>query len=690
MDPETPNTTFQSLSLAEPILRAIDGLGYETATPIQAECIPPLLEGRDVIGQAQTGTGKTAAFALPLLSRIDLQQRDPQVLILTPTRELALQVAEALQTYARHLRDFHVLPVYGGQGMNMQLRQLRRGAHVIVGTPGRVMDHLRRGSLNLSGLTALVLDEADEMLNMGFVEDIEWIFDQAPKKRQVALFSATMPQAIRRVANKYLHDPIHIKVASKTMTGSNITQHHCVVTGPHKLDLLTRILEVEEFDAMLIFVRTRTLTMELAEKLTAHGLAAEPLNGDMSQDVRERTVNGLKRGRLDIVVATDVAARGLDVDRISHVVNYDIPNNPEAYVHRIGRTGRAGREGNALLFVNPRERHLLRAIERSTGQRIEPMELPSADALSKHRVDRFVSRLRDTLRDQDMDYYYRLVACIEKEHEISLLDIAASLTYLSQGEKPFEVKELTGPRQRRDQSYNQRDRGRDGGKRHDRRPAGPRSERPSSHPGGESRPSYRDRNHAQEPQQSQGRSDRPHRDWQDSPPDKRGSDRSADRGYADRERRSDYHDGPNQAPGNDDRRPGADIKRLPYRIAVGSEHGVAPGEIVGAIANELGLDGKHIGRIDIHDRYSVVGLPEGMPPEVFKHLRKVRVRGETLRARLWDEDGNKPRGFGDQASDRDGHRPPHFGNRDTGFRKPKKTKGKGGKKKKAGRKLDRP
>jgi len=369
---------FERLALAPAILKAVADVGYELPSPIQAQAIPPLLEGRDLLGQAQTGTGKTAAFALPLLSRLDLSRAEPQLLVLTPTRELAIQVAEALQTYARHLPGFHILPVYGGQGMAAQLRGLQRGAHVIVGTPGRILDHLRRGTLRLGGLAAVVLDEADEMLRMGFIEDVETILGQTPVQRQTALFSATMPREIRRVAQRYLRDPVEIRIESRTTTVEAIRQRYWQVRSLHKLDALTRILEGEEFDAMLVFVRTRTETTGLAEKLEARGYDAAPLNGDMQQAERERTVDRLRQGRLDILVATDVAARGLDVPRISHVINYDIPTDTEAYVHRIGRTGRAGRKGEAILFVAPREKHLLSAIERATASGSTPCSCPAA------------------------------------------------------------------------------------------------------------------------------------------------------------------------------------------------------------------------------------------------------------------------------------------------------------------------
>jgi len=357
---------FDELGLPPALMSALQAVGYETPSAIQAMTIPHLLEGRDLLGQAQTGTGKTAAFALPLLARLDLAQKAPQVLVLAPTRELAIQVAEAFQRYAADLQGFHVLPIYGGQDYRTQLRGLQRGPQVIVGTPGRVMDHMKRGSLKLDTLQCLVLDEADEMLRMGFIDDVEWVLEQTPDTRQLALFSATMPEAIKRISGNYLKDPAEVIIKVKQTTADTIRQRVWMVSGLHKLDALTRILEVEEFDAMIIFVRTRIATAELAEKLNARGYAAAPLNGDIAQAQREKTVDSLKKGRLDILVATDVAARGLDVERISHVLNYDIPYDVEAYVHRIGRTGRAGREGDAILFAANRERRLLRAMGRST------------------------------------------------------------------------------------------------------------------------------------------------------------------------------------------------------------------------------------------------------------------------------------------------------------------------------------
>jgi ATP-dependent RNA helicase DeaD len=437
-DSETP-FSFSDLAISAPILQAVREIGYETPSPIQAASIPYLLAGHDLVGQAQTGTGKTAAFALPILNNIDTSRREPQALVLTPTRELALQVAEAFQSYARHLPDFHILPIYGGQGMDTQLRQLRRGVHVIVGTPGRVMDHLRRGSLVLDGLSALVLDEADEMLKMGFIEDVEWILEHTPSERQTALFSATMPEAIRKVARRHLRDPQEVKIEAKTVTVEAISQRYWPVSGMHKLDALTRILEVEDFDGMLIFVRTKIATEELAEKLEARGYSASALNGDMSQALREKAVDRLKKKNLDILVATDVAARGLDVDRISHVVNYDIPYDAEAYIHRIGRTGRAGRKGNAILFVAPRERRMLSAIEKATRHRIREMRLPTREDIAERRVEQFKEMVMNTLEAEELSFYREFVQQLSKEKNLAALDIASALTFLAQKDKPLLV-----------------------------------------------------------------------------------------------------------------------------------------------------------------------------------------------------------------------------------------------------------
>ena len=436
-DKDDSITSFKDLALDKALLKALDDVGYETPSPIQAETIPLLLEGRDIIGQAQTGTGKTAAFALPLISNLDLKQKDPQILVLAPTRELAIQVAEAFQTYAKHTKGFHVLPVYGGQDYKGQISALKRGVHVVVGTPGRVMDHIRKGTLKLKGIQALVLDEADEMLRMGFIDDVEWILEQTPAERQIALFSATMPQQIRRIATRYLNNPEQVTIKTKTTTVDTIRQRFWPVSGVHKLDALTRILEAETFDGIIIFVRTKTSTVDLTDKLQARGYAATALNGDIAQNQRERTIQQLKKGKLDILVATDVAARGLDVDRISHVINYDIPTDTEAYVHRIGRTGRAGRKGDAILFVAPREKRLLSAIERATKKKIEMMELPSTELINDKRVADFKQKITDTLGNDDLGLFTQLIEQYQQEHNIPAEEIAAAIAYMSQGDTPF-------------------------------------------------------------------------------------------------------------------------------------------------------------------------------------------------------------------------------------------------------------
>ncbi|RBP80622.1 DEAD/DEAH box helicase [Marinomonas rhizomae] len=442
--------TFDSLGLIAPVLKAVADLGYEQPSAIQAQSIPYLLEGRDLLGQAQTGTGKTAAFALPLLSRIDVTDKTTQLLVLAPTRELAIQVSEAFQTYARHLPDFHVLPIYGGMSYDTQLRQLKRGVQVVVGTPGRVMDHIRRKTLKLEGLKALVLDEADEMLRMGFIDDVEWVLEQTPPTRQIALFSATMPSVIRQVANRHLTNPKEIKIVTKTSTAMTITQKYWPVSGLHKLDALTRILEMNEHDGMIIFVRTKAATVELAEKLTARGHACEALNGDISQNLRERTVDRIKKGQIDILVATDVVARGLDVERVSHVVNYDIPYDTESYVHRIGRTGRAGRSGTAILFVAHRERRMLQAIERATRQPIESMTLPTASDINAHRINRFKQKITDVMDNENLDFFLELVQSYQKENEVDPLKMAAALAHMAQGKTPLLLSEMEVRQERRE------------------------------------------------------------------------------------------------------------------------------------------------------------------------------------------------------------------------------------------------
>ena len=579
-------STFSQFDLKPALHKALDEVGYETPTPIQEQTIPLLLEKKDVLGQAQTGTGKTAAFALPLLSNLNLRQKDPQILVLAPTRELAIQVAEAFKKYASQMKSFHVLPIYGGQEYRGQIRGLQRGAHVIVGTPGRVMDHMRRGTLKLGNLTTLVLDEADEMLRMGFIDDVEWILEQTPDERQIALFSATMPQQIRRIATRYLKDPVQIIIKDKTTTAPTIRQRFWPVSGMHKLDALTRILEAESFEAILIFVRTKTATVELSAKLEARGYASTPLNGDIKQNQRERTIEMLKKGKLDILVATDVAARGLDVERISHVINYDIPHDTEGYVHRIGRTGRAGRQGDAILFVAPREKRMLHAIERATNQKIELMELPSTELINDQRIVKFKQRITDTLASGDLGQFYKMIEQYQQEHDVPALEIAASLAKLLQGDSPFMLQAKANRRKEVER-------------------------------------------------------------WEDDDPKprkSRGADRGKERG---RERDKGRGKDEDRGRGKDqDRGRGKDQDRGPrkeqpleegmerFRLEVGHNHEVQPNNIVGAIANEAGLDSQHIGRINIYDDYSVIDLPEGMPKDVFSDLKKVWVAGKQLNISL--------------------------------------------------------
>ena len=539
-------TTFRDLNLPDSLLAALDAVGYESPTPIQAQTIPHLLKGQDLLGHAPTGTGKTAAFALPLLARLNLDEPKVQIMVLTPTRELAIQVAEAFQSYASGIKGFHVLPIYGGQDYSGQIRQLKRGVHAVVGTPGRVMDHMRKGTLNLDGLQALVLDEADEMLRMGFIDDVEWILEQTPRQRQMALFSATMPKEVERIARRHLRDPQEISIKSLTATAATIHQRYWTVDNFHKLDALTRILEVEPFDALLMFVRTKTATTLLAERLEARGYSAAALNGDMAQKDRERTVERLKNGSLDILVATDVAARGLDVDRISHVVNYDIPYDTEAYIHRIGRTGRAGRKGEAILFVAPRERRMLAAIEHATRQKIEPLKLPSTEMVNNKRIANFKQSITDTLAAGDLKFMQGLLEQYRMEHDVPAMDIAAALARMHIGDQPL-LLEPDKPGQRMHE-------------------------------------------------------DKPHSRHQEKSGKKR-----------------DHHS-PTV--------PDEGMER--FRIEVGHQHRVKPGNIVGAIANEAGLDGKFIGHIDIHPNYTLVDLPKDMPEDVFQDLKKMRVCGQVL------------------------------------------------------------
>lgn len=447
---ETPPQTFADLQIHPAVLQAVSDVGYESPSPIQAATIPALLAGSDVVGLAQTGTGKTAAFAIPILSRIDPANKTTQALVLAPTRELALQVSEAFSRYAAHLPQINVLPIYGGQSYTVQLSGLKRGAQVVVGTPGRVIDHLERGTLDLSHLDYLVLDEADEMLQMGFAEDVERILADTPEYRQVALFSATMPPAIRKITNRYLHDAVEVAVKSKTATAENITQRYFQVAGNRKMDALTRILEVEPFEAMIVFVRTKQATEEVAEKLRARGFSAAAINGDINQAQRERTITALKDSSIDILVATDVAARGLDVERISHVLNYDIPHDPESYVHRIGRTGRAGRSGTALLFVSPRERHLLKSIEKVTRQQVTEAQLPSVDDVNAQRVEKFRDSITDSIGAPGFETFRKLVEGYERDFNVPMADIAAALALLSRDGEQFLMTEPPPEKRRED------------------------------------------------------------------------------------------------------------------------------------------------------------------------------------------------------------------------------------------------
>ncbi len=555
---------FSDLGLPTPLLEALSAVGYEAPSPIQAQTIPLLMEGRDVLGMAQTGTGKTAAFALPALAAVDVQRHVPQVLVLAPTRELAIQVSEALQRYAAKMPGFRVLPIYGGQDYHPQLTGLRRGVHVVVGTPGRVQDHLSRGTLKLDQLKLVVLDEADEMLKMGFAEAVEEILQKTPEQRQVALFSATMPAAVKRIAQTHLRNPAEITIASKTRTAEDIQQRYWPVRGTDKLEALTRILEAETFDAMIIFVRTKAGTAELSERLQARGYSAAALNGDMVQADRERTVARLKDGRLDIVVATDVAARGLDVERISHVLNYDIPTDTESYIHRIGRTGRAGRKGEAILFVAPRERGLLRLIERATRQPIAEMQLPTRADVEAARDMRFRAQVLDAVTNPGNGRDLRpVLEALVAEHQLDWPQIATALARLALGPQA-PVADLAVPPSR---------------------PAAPAG---------------------------------------------RGGDAASERPRKPR-------------PGRNEGAPPAGMVR--YRVEVGHQHQLRPGQLVGAIANEADLDSQFIGRIDIFDDHSLVDLPEGMPHETARILERAWVCGQQLRIRPV-ENRSAPKGGG--------------------------------------------
>ncbi len=553
--------TFADLGIDKRVLRALNDVGYESPSPIQAATIPALLEGRHVVGLAQTGTGKTAAFAIPILSQINLKQKKPQALVLAPTRELAIQVAEAMQTYARHLPGFHVLPVYGGQGYGVQLSALRRGVHVIVGTPGRVMDHLDKGTLDLSELRFLVLDEADEMLKMGFQEDVETILAETPEEKHVALFSATMPAQIRRISKKYLTDHEEITVKNKTVTAANTTQRYLQVAHQQKLDALTRLLEVENFEGMIIFVRTKQATETLAERLRARGFSAAAINGDIAQNQRERTINQLRDAKLDILVATDVAARGLDVERISHVVNYDIPTDTESYVHRIGRTGRAGRTGDALSFITPRERHLLKAIERATRQPLTQIQLPTIEDVNVTRVAKFTDSITEALSSEQISFFRDLISSYEQEHDVPAADIAAALAVMVQDDQPLLMEPAPEPAPTRVFD-------------------GKRSEKGGAWDHAKGKRRYDD----------------------ERPPRREGKPR----------------------------RGRSDVPMATYTIAVGKRHKVEPRQIVGALANEGGLNRTDFGHIDIRGDHSLVELPADLPQETWSALERTRISGKLI------------------------------------------------------------
>ncbi len=560
---------FDTFGLEQALVRAVSELGYEAPSPIQEESIPPLLEGRDILGQAQTGSGKTAAFALPLLSRLNIKQRSPQLLVLTPTRELAIQVSEAFQKYASHIKGFHVVPIYGGQDYRVQFRALDRGVHVVVGTPGRVMDHMRKGSINLDYLQCLVLDEADEMLRMGFIDDVEWVLEQIPTEHQTALYSATMPKPIAKIAKQYLKDPAVIKIKDKTATVDTVRQRYWIVSGMHKLDALTRILEVEDSDGIIIFARTKMMTISLAEKLEARGFAAEALNGDMSQNAREATVNKLKSGKLDILIATDVAARGLDVPRISHVINYDVPYDTESYVHRIGRTARAGREGDAILFVSPREKRMLRSIENATGQKIERMDLPSHKHVNERRVDKFKQRITDTLANgENNKLFAEIIESYAIEYDVSPIEIAVALASMAQGDAPLELR---ADEKIKFEQF-------DGGRRGNRR------------------------------------------------------ERKGERNRKDRKRDKSKKNNVPVTQG---------MER--FHLAVGKAHGLKPATVVNEISRVSGLSDKDIGRIELHDKFSFIELPFGMPKAMLDELKKTKVGGQSLAISVVKSSSSRPK-----------------------------------------------
>ncbi|MCF7810973.1 DEAD/DEAH box helicase [bacterium] len=583
---ENDSTTlpgFESFGFDPALIRAIDFLGYKTPTSIQEQAIAPQLAGLDVLGQAQTGTGKTAAFALPLLHNLDVNNCTPQVLVLTPTRELAIQVTEAFGQFAKYLDGVKILPVYGGADMSGQLRALKRGVHIVVGTPGRVMDHIRRNSLNLDTLSGIVIDEADEMLKMGFHEDMVWILERAPEKRQMSLYSATIPPAIRQIAKRFMNKPREITIKTKTSTVATLRQRYWMVNGLHKLDALSRILEAEDYDGVIVFVRTRADTVKLASDLQYRGFKAAPLNGDIPQRSRELTIERLKAKRFDILVATDVAARGLDVERISHVINYDAPFDGEAYIHRVGRTGRAGRDGEAIIFISQHERGILRVIEKATRQKIEAFELPKTKQINEQRIASFKQKITEKIEYGKLDLFKKIMLELKDENDLDPFDIAAAAACMFQGDQPLLLMEKDFPAASRSES-------RSSGKRSESRNSESRSQRNRS-----------------ENRNSRNRSE------SHGPDKKRGE-------HENTKERSREHS--------------TDCKMAKYRVEVGLTHGVKAGNLLGAIANEAGLDGKDIGKIKINDEFSLIDLPEGMPTRILQDLKKVWVAGQQLHITL--------------------------------------------------------
>ena len=567
---------FDTLGLPENLLSAITSIGFTSATDIQAQTIPPLLANKDVLGEAQTGTGKTAAFGLPALAKIDTSIKKPQLMVLAPTRELAMQVAEAIESFGKNMKGLRVATLYGGQSYGPQFQQLEKGAQVVVGTPGRLMDHLRRKSLKLGDLKVCVLDEADEMLNMGFLEDIQWILDHLPETTQMCLFSATMPSAIRKIANRFLKDPEHIKIAAVKKAKANITQYAWKVGGITKMTALERIAEIVDYDAMIIFVRTRNDTVDVAEKLERAGYPALALNGDLNQAQRERCIDQMKSGKSSILVATDVVARGLDIPRISLVINYDLPGDHEAYVHRIGRTGRAGREGMSIAFVRPREMYSIRHYERLTSGTVNMYELPNIQELGKKRIERARDEISGIVEAKDLASMREIVEAMASESEMTMVDLAAALLFQKQLKQPFQPKE--DPKPRRDSREN----------------------------------NSRDSN-------SRDRNDRGRDNRRDARGEKAGH--RGDKGG----QRSSREDRPRKEKVNR-----TDVDWQTYRLEVGKEHGARPGDIVGAIANEISLDSSYIGAINLHDKHSFVQLPKGIPADLFKQLKGVRVRRQPL------------------------------------------------------------